>query len=79
MHVHLADAVSADSDFIFEVRRSAFKAYIDHTEGWDDLASVLEAYPTDAVARITGLAEKDIRQTARWIGEAPEWMMFWTM
>lgn len=50
-----------------------------HTEGWDDLVSFLEAYPPGVVASITGLAEKDIHQAARWIGEAPAWMSFWTM
>ncbi|WP_456285123.1 molybdopterin-dependent oxidoreductase [Microbacterium sp. JZ101] len=51
----------------------------EHTEGWDAMAPLLADYPPDAVARITGLAEEDIRTAARWIAEAGEWMTLWTM
>ncbi|MGE0681700.1 MAG: molybdopterin-dependent oxidoreductase [Candidatus Binatia bacterium] len=56
------------------------KAFIaNQTEGWDELVSLVEEYPPGKVTDITGLAEEDIRQAARWIGEAPEWMSFWAM
>ncbi|MFJ9849418.1 molybdopterin-dependent oxidoreductase [Streptomyces sp. NPDC101150] len=51
----------------------------DLTEGWEEIPAFLADYPPDRVAEITGLAESDIRQAARWIGEAGEWMSCWTM
>ena len=49
------------------------------TEGWEVMPDFLEDYPPQKVAEITGLAEESIRQAARWIGEAPEWVSCWTM
>jgi sulfite reductase (NADPH) flavoprotein alpha-component len=49
------------------------------TEGWDEMPGFLAKYAPERVAAITGIAEADIRQTAQWIGEAPEWMSCWTM
>jgi NADPH-dependent sulfite reductase flavoprotein alpha-component len=49
------------------------------TEGWDAMPGFLADYPPEQVARITGLAEADIRKAAQWIGEAPEWLSCWTM
>ncbi|MGW8364940.1 molybdopterin-dependent oxidoreductase [Streptomyces wedmorensis] len=49
------------------------------TEGWEAMPGFLADYPPARVAEITGLAEADIRQAARWIGEAGEWMSCWTM
>ncbi|PVD09078.1 bifunctional nitrate reductase/sulfite reductase flavoprotein subunit alpha [Streptomyces sp. CS147] len=50
-----------------------------HTEGWERMPAFLRDYPPAAVAEITGIPEDDIRQAARWIGEAGEWMSCWTM
>ncbi|WP_331832060.1 bifunctional nitrate reductase/sulfite reductase flavoprotein subunit alpha [Pseudomonas sp. LH21] len=50
-----------------------------HTEGWEDLPAFLEDYSPQRVAAITGLDEADIREAARLIGEAGEWMSCWTM
>ncbi|MEV5440172.1 bifunctional nitrate reductase/sulfite reductase flavoprotein subunit alpha [Streptomyces sp. NPDC052682] len=51
-----------------------------HTEGWEALPGFLADYPPAAVARITGLAEDDLREAARIIGEAgTRWMSCWTM
>jgi len=50
-----------------------------HTDGWEAMPAFLADYPPAAVARITGLAEDDIRTAARWIAEAGEWMSLWTM
>lgn len=49
------------------------------TAGWDEMLTFLDDYPPDQVAEITGIPEADIRQAAKWIGEAPEWMSCWTM
>ena len=51
----------------------------DFTEGWDAMPGFLEDYAPDKVAEITGIPEADIRQAARWIGAAPDWMSCWTM
>ncbi|WTP48940.1 molybdopterin-dependent oxidoreductase [Streptomyces tauricus] len=50
-----------------------------HTEGWDAMPGFLADYPPAAVAGITGIPEDDIREAARLIGEAGEWMSLWTM
>jgi NADPH-dependent sulfite reductase flavoprotein alpha-component len=57
-----------DTDFI-----SAF------TQGWEAMPEFLADYTPALVAQITGLAEADIRQAARMIGQAPQWMSCWTM
>lgn len=49
------------------------------TQGWATMPAFLAAYTPDKVAQITGLAEGDIRQAARMIGQAPDWMSCWTM
>ncbi|MFC9842788.1 molybdopterin-dependent oxidoreductase [Streptomyces sp. NPDC060223] len=50
-----------------------------HTEGWEALPEFLADYPPHLVAEITGIPEHDIREAARLIGEAGEWMSCWTM
>ncbi|MGV9562381.1 molybdopterin-dependent oxidoreductase [Streptomyces sp. NPDC003480] len=50
-----------------------------HTEGWEAMPGFLADYPPATVAEITGLAERDIREAARLIGEAKEWTSCWTM
>lgn len=49
------------------------------TEGWDALPDFLAEYTPDRVGEITGIPEADIRQAARWIGEAGNWTSCWTM
>ncbi|MFI1226380.1 MULTISPECIES: molybdopterin-dependent oxidoreductase [unclassified Streptomyces] len=51
----------------------------EHTEGWEQMPAFLRDYPPAVVAGITGIPEADLRQAARWIGEAGEWMSCWTM
>ncbi|MBK5004584.1 molybdopterin-dependent oxidoreductase [Pseudomonas sp. S32] len=51
----------------------------DFTEGWEVMEDFLHTYTPAYVAQVTGLAEADIRQAARWIGEASNWMSCWTM
>lgn len=50
-----------------------------HTEGWEAMPEFLADYTPAAVAEMTGLAEDDIREAARLIGAAGEWMSLWTM
>ncbi|WTI71658.1 molybdopterin-dependent oxidoreductase [Streptomyces sp. NBC_00728] len=50
-----------------------------HTEGWEAIPEFLADYPPATVADITGVPEADIREAARLIGEAGEWMSCWTM
>jgi NADPH-dependent sulfite reductase flavoprotein alpha-component len=49
------------------------------TQGWDAMPEFLADYTPARVAQITGLPQADIRQAARMIGQAPEWMSCWTM
>ncbi|WP_405358876.1 bifunctional nitrate reductase/sulfite reductase flavoprotein subunit alpha [Kitasatospora sp. NBC_00085] len=49
------------------------------TEGWEAMPGFLADYTPATVAGITGLPEADIREAARLIGEAGEWMSCWTM
>ena len=49
------------------------------TEGWEAMPGFLADYPPATVAGITGIPEEDIREAARLIGEAAEWMSCWTM
>ncbi|WSW18105.1 molybdopterin-dependent oxidoreductase [Streptomyces phaeochromogenes] len=50
-----------------------------HTEGWEAMTGFLADYSPAAVAETTGIPEDDIREAARLIGEAGEWMSLWTM
>ncbi|MFJ5921371.1 molybdopterin-dependent oxidoreductase [Kitasatospora sp. NPDC092948] len=50
-----------------------------HTEGWEAMLPLLDEYPPDRVARITGLAEPDLHRAAELIGEAREFTSLWTM
>ena len=49
------------------------------TEGWEAMPEFLEDYSPDKVAALTDIPEADIRQAAKLIGEAAEWMSCWTM
>ena len=49
------------------------------TEGWEVMPDFLEDYPPARVAELTGLAEADLHQAARWVGQAANWMSCWTM
>lgn len=50
-----------------------------HTQGWDAMSGFLADYTPANVAQTTGLPEDDIREAARMIGSAAEWMSCWTM
>ena len=62
------DAGGVDADFV--------AAY---TEGWESLDALLDEYPADLVADITGLAEADLRTVAELICGTRNWMSLWTM
>ena len=62
------DAGGVDTDFI--------DAY---TEGWEPLDALLDEYPADLVADITGLDEADLRTVAELIGGTKNWVSLWTM
>jgi NADPH-dependent sulfite reductase flavoprotein alpha-component len=64
----LVESGDIDRDFIDE-----------HTDGWEAMPAFLIDYPPDRVARVTGLAEADIRTAARMIAEAGDWLSCWTM
>ncbi|MEU9961280.1 bifunctional nitrate reductase/sulfite reductase flavoprotein subunit alpha [Streptomyces sp. NPDC050982] len=51
----------------------------DRTEGWEAMPDFLADYAPAVVAETTGIPEDDIREAARLIGEAGEWMSLWTM
>ncbi|WP_019203708.1 bifunctional nitrate reductase/sulfite reductase flavoprotein subunit alpha [Tsukamurella sp. 1534] len=50
-----------------------------HTEGWDAMGPLLDEYPLDGVAEITGLDAADIARAAELIGGAANWTSLWTM
>ncbi|PTX94775.1 hypothetical protein DB346_22475 [Verrucomicrobia bacterium LW23] len=50
-----------------------------HTDGWEQMPAFLAHYTPVYVSELTGLAEKDIRTAAQWMGEAKEFMSLWTM
>ncbi|MEO3785317.1 bifunctional nitrate reductase/sulfite reductase flavoprotein subunit alpha [Actinocorallia sp. B10E7] len=50
-----------------------------HTEGWEAMPEFLADYPPETVSALTGIPETDLREAARLIGEAGEWMSCWTM
>ncbi|HXS86497.1 MAG TPA: bifunctional nitrate reductase/sulfite reductase flavoprotein subunit alpha, partial [Mycobacterium sp.] len=62
------DAGGVDADFVAA-----------HTEGWEPLDALLDEYPADLVADITGLAEADLRAVAELICGTRNWMSLWTM
>ncbi|WP_456788762.1 molybdopterin-dependent oxidoreductase [Cellulomonas sp. P5_C5] len=64
----VVEAGGLDDEFVAE-----------HTEGWDELEAMLEDYPADEVARITGISETDLRTAAAMLAGARNWVSCWTM
>ena len=50
-----------------------------HTEGWEGLEEILEAYLPTRVAEITGLSVDDLITGAKILADCPRWMSLWTM
>ena len=51
----------------------------EHTSGWDALQAVIEEYPPERAAAITGLAAETIRVAARRFGAARAALSLWSM
>ena len=64
----VVDAGGVDQDFINA-----------HTDGWDTMGPLLDEYPQERVAEVTGLNVDDLREVAQMIVDADEWMSLWTM
>lgn len=62
------DAGGVDTDFVAL-----------HTEGWEPLNALLDEYPAEQVAEITGVDEADLRAVADLICSSPNWVSLWTM
>ena len=62
------DAGGVDTEFV--------AAY---TEGWEPLDALLDEYPADVVADITGIDEADLRAVAELICGTKNWVSLWTM
>ena len=62
------DAGAVDTDFV--------AAY---TEGWEPLNALLDEYPVDLVADITGVDESNLRAVAELICDTKNWVSLWTM
>ena len=50
-----------------------------HTEGWERMGEVIDAYPPARVAEITGLSVDDLIAGAKILADCPRWMSLWTM
>lgn len=50
-----------------------------HTDGWDALEAMLEDYPADRVADVTGVPEADLRRVAALLAGTRRWVSCWTM
>ncbi|WP_428343048.1 molybdopterin-dependent oxidoreductase [Mycobacterium sp.] len=50
-----------------------------YTEGWEPLNALLDEYPVDLVADITGVDEADLRAVAELICGTKNWVSLWTM
>ena len=64
----VVEAGGLDEEFVSE-----------HTDGWDAVEAMLEDYPADEVARLTGVPEADLRAAAALIAGAGNWVSCWTM
>lgn len=50
-----------------------------HTDGWDDLAAMLDEYPPARVAQICGIDEEQLHAAAKILVESERLITFWTM
>ncbi|CAD5110176.1 nitrate reductase [Zestomonas carbonaria] len=56
------------------------RRYIDaHTEGFDELKTLVRDYTPVAVADICGIPQADLLLAAEWIGKAPGFLSLWCM
>ncbi|MGA9872180.1 MAG: bifunctional nitrate reductase/sulfite reductase flavoprotein subunit alpha [Rhodococcus sp. (in: high G+C Gram-positive bacteria)] len=85
-HLHLQITPGTDLDLLNGLLHLLVEGnhvdreFIDEfTEGWDVMEEFLTDYTPAQVSERTGIPEADLRTTARWIGEAGNWMSCWTM
>ncbi|HEU0038012.1 MAG TPA: molybdopterin-dependent oxidoreductase, partial [Verrucomicrobiae bacterium] len=50
-----------------------------HTDGWDAVRDVAEAWSPARAAKVCGIEEKEIHRAAFWFGQSAEALSFWTM
>ncbi|WP_163021770.1 molybdopterin oxidoreductase family protein, partial [Pseudomonas viridiflava] len=50
-----------------------------HTQGYDDLETLVRDYPPEHVAQLCGIALEQLLTCARWIGETPSFLSLWCM
>jgi anaerobic selenocysteine-containing dehydrogenase len=50
-----------------------------HTEGWDEVRNVAEAWSPARAAKVCGISEIDIHRAAFWFGASAEALSFWAM
>ncbi|ADG78009.1 Molybdopterin oxidoreductase OS=Tsukamurella paurometabola (strain ATCC 8368 / DSM / CCUG 35730/ CIP 100753 / JCM 10117 / KCTC 9821 / NBRC 16120 / NCIMB 702349 / NCTC 13040) OX=521096 GN=Tpau_1381 PE=3 SV=1 [Tsukamurella paurometabola] len=50
-----------------------------HTEGWEAMTALLDEYPVDRVAGLTGVGEDQIRAVAELVAANRNWVSLWTM
>ena len=50
-----------------------------HTEGWEAVRALAEAWPPSRAAAECGIPEKDIHRAAFWFGQSAEALSLWTM
>lgn len=85
-HEHIALAPKSDLTFFYSVaceliaRGWTDEAFIrEHTNGFEEFAAHVAAYPADAVAEQCGVAAETIRGLARTIHEGKAVSLWWTM
>ncbi|NLG45831.1 bifunctional nitrate reductase/sulfite reductase flavoprotein subunit alpha [Gordonia sp. (in: high G+C Gram-positive bacteria)] len=50
-----------------------------HTTGWESMGDLLDDYPPDRVAELTGVDEAELRAAAEMLLGADNWVSLWTM
>jgi assimilatory nitrate reductase catalytic subunit len=50
-----------------------------HTENWEQVYELTEAWSPARAAKICGIAETDIHRAAFWFGQSAEALSLWTM
>jgi len=85
-HLHLAIRPGTDMALLNAIlhllisQRWTNERFIrDHTEGWETLCEVAEAWSPSRAARVCGVPELDIHRAAFWFGQSTEALSFWAM
>ncbi|KWS08955.1 molybdopterin-dependent oxidoreductase [Pseudomonas syringae] len=50
-----------------------------HTQGYEELATLVRDYPPEHVAALCGITLEQLHTCARWVGEAPAFLSLWCM